>query len=745
MSVDDSELQNSNEQFTVDTDEAFEQQATAVAGCALSKALLPETTQTEEIDDSDEHRSSLLLSSLVSDFEDIKSNLEDDDDDDAPPLLVTVEAAAALHDCALHEPLLVPCDSQCSVGLATITEESTVSCAESESGDDISCKELDEVPPMKLGRSPHSTLAMVSIMFFLTLAVFSFLMGRAIFAHFEKVDSALHRLELQHSLGYALRPGVRPGSLRAEKLAPVRNAVRNMFQALPKNQEGRLSTSIVRHMAHRYFSDKYGWSIQGLQYQGFQHRNMTLQKSGHGDILRSKVPGYVDMVLEGKLSDSGFSLDDAVMLIAAVEQLIFDEVIMDVEASYHLMDITTDKTIPKQEMLEVLYSFFVESIMHGDFTDKKLHMMHKKLIRSLYPRWDALMAFVKDTTRTAQIERNRNRPVSLSHYGQDMFSFEETAYLATRVLEEFGPWSDYECQSMKELFVPRDIHMTGRLDLGTFYRALQSGQWKFYETPEYLRHLGCLDESSERVGPQVIISNYINANSNCLLVATHYSVCCMNECEGILRQFEGRLQAPSALVSDIMKVATDILKSRRTQSQTGNKNDYLASHLEEVAEIHGGRVPLHGRLFSQWLHFAFPHECPYPHTEAPVNGSRFEGRTVVTAAEFKRYASAKAFEEKQGDNSSSFWMDLQDGMWTTQEQLLPASTLSDIDLSGSSWLAWFCDHDTRQWLTTLILLVFVVWFSVMIVKSLLHTMHVKDHIKKKAYSEKSSEWREVHD
>merc|ERR1712217_150110 len=33
----------------------------------------------------------------------------------------------------------------------------------------------------------------------------------------------------------------------------------------------------------------------------------------------------------------------------------------------------------------------------------------------------------------------------------------------------------------------------------------------------------------------------------------------------------------------------------------------------EVAAQHDGRVPLHGRLFAQWMHHAYPHECPYPH------------------------------------------------------------------------------------------------------------------------------------
>merc|ERR1719162_854720 len=34
--------------------------------------------------------------------------------------------------------------------------------------------------------------------------------------------------------------------------------------------------------------------------------------------------------------------------------------------------------------------------------------------------------------------------------------------------------------------------------------------------------------------------------------------------------------------------------------------------LQDIALHNGGEVPLHGRLFGQWMHHAFPRECPYP-------------------------------------------------------------------------------------------------------------------------------------
>merc|ERR1719211_825799 len=53
----------------------------------------------------------------------------------------------------------------------------------------------------------------------------------------------------------------------------------------------------------------------------------------------------------------------------------------------------------------------------------------------------------------------------------------------------------------------------------------------------------------------------------------------------------------------------------------------LVARLEEIAKHHGGHVPLHGRLFAQWMHHAYPRECPYPHLSGTVRAQR--------AAEFK--------------------------------------------------------------------------------------------------------------
>merc|ERR1719311_1552987 len=67
----------------------------------------------------------------------------------------------------------------------------------------------------------------------------------------------------------------------------------------------------------------------------------------------------------------------------------------------------------------------------------------------------------------------------------------------------------------------------------------------------------------------------------------------------------------------------------------------LIARLDEIAAEHSGTVPLHGRLFAQWLHHAFPRECPYPHlsgTTNPLNPDEWEAageETTATEAEMQ--------------------------------------------------------------------------------------------------------------
>jgi len=90
-----------------------------------------------------------------------------------------------------------------------------------------------------------------------------------------------------------------------------------------------------------------------------------------------------------------------------------------------------------------------------------------------------------------------------------------------------------------------------------------------------------------------------------------YDVCCIDECDALVSHLEHQLVAseasPERILSLVAALPSDTVKAPRTLP------DVLSLRLREIAAHHGGSVPLHGRLFAQWMHHAFPRECPFPH------------------------------------------------------------------------------------------------------------------------------------
>merc|ERR1712054_687976 len=73
------------------------------------------------------------------------------------------------------------------------------------------------------------------------------------------------------------------------------------------------------------------------------------------------------------------------------------------------------------------------------------------------------------------------------------------------------------------------------------------------------------------------------------------------------REVAGPEATPERLVAIAERLPSATVTAPRTLSES------LIGLLKEVASHHGGQVPLHGRLFTQWMHHAYPRECPYPH------------------------------------------------------------------------------------------------------------------------------------
>jgi hypothetical protein len=173
----------------------------------------------------------------------------------------------------------------------------------------------------------------------------------------------------------------------------------------------------------------------------------------------------------------------------------------------------------------------------------------------------------------------------------------------------YGKWQNADCIAMKEHLMSFDLKRTGRVPLDLFYAQPPDSIYHFHESVQYLQSIGALDNSSGAM-PQVRIANYVLGPTNCIARSAFYSVCCLNECEHLMNEIEGKVQAPIAATEQLLRIASGLTSHSVDAPRQLSKD--LVDKLQRIADQHEGAVPIHGRLFAQWLHFAFPNECPYP-------------------------------------------------------------------------------------------------------------------------------------
>merc|ERR1712194_814972 len=138
---------------------------------------------------------------------------------------------------------------------------------------------------------------------------------------------------------------------------------------------------------------------------------------------------------------------------------------------------------------------------------------------------------------------------------------------------------------------------------------------------------------------------YIISKTNCLAASGFYAICCSNECESLMRRVEHNIAAPSGSPARIAEVISSL--SSDTVDAPRNLSSSLLGRLDEIAKHHGGEVPLYGRLFSQFMHHAFPRECPFPHvsgTTSPMTTEEWLAQgvsDVATPEEVDKYFTAE--------------------------------------------------------------------------------------------------------
>jgi hypothetical protein len=387
--------------------------------------------------------------------------------------------------------------------------------------------------------------------------------------------------------------------------------IKPMFDSLPKGEGDKLEPGVARYALHRYFVQKHGWHVKGLTTNAAERWSDASPTS----MFEGRVPDFVLDLLQDRMKSGLYGVEELSILAATLEDLIHSEAIRGVANAFASQSTSVDKELSPQDADAVLKTFMFFHILPSDryanLTKARLNRVISRLPEFAF-NWDNTMMWVDDIQESLAFEEASltnpfvSKPRALS-------SFDSVVHLVEEVAEKHGQYQSLECREMKNSLLELGDERTGRVSLANFYKPLlESGGKKhpFSESPDYLRHLGALDETDPS-RPSVMVANYLYSTNNCLAVSKFYSVCCISECEHLMAQIEEKTAGSTASAEVISAFVAGM--SSDTVASPRNLSANVLHRLNDIAEQHDGSVPIHGRLFAQWMHHVFPSECAYPH------------------------------------------------------------------------------------------------------------------------------------
>ena len=391
-----------------------------------------------------------------------------------------------------------------------------------------------------------------------------------------------------------------------ERLKSIEDSARSSFQAMPKNEYGKLDDAAARYMLHRLFVQRHGMYIKGLEANG-----MDWQNASTSQVLQDHVPSFVLSLFEDRLKGQGLGLHELTVLAATLEHLIHDEAVSRLSVVYQAHNVSENAGVDEtmlQELIDTYMTIFL--VGRAEVTASSVASERAAVVDS-YPGWYETQKFTMQVRSTLVASKAAD-----PNFATGNLSFHAATAVVEAIGERYGRWQDAECRDLKKSLTRLEHDGTGRVLLKDFYGSALKGNWQFSESIDYLRELGALD-GSDSGNLAVLIPNYVNSQSNCVASSSIYSVCCINECESLMGQLERAIAAPEATPEEVLaivsKLASDTVKAPRVLSEE------LKRRLQDVAKENNGKVPLHGRLFAQWLHHAYPRECPFPHVTGKTN------------------------------------------------------------------------------------------------------------------------------
>lgn len=425
------------------------------------------------------------------------------------------------------------------------------------------------------------------------------------------------------------------------KLARVEKALQPLFVALPKDQYGRLGRNTVRFALSRYFAR----SVKGLEV-GSEPWNPSSAL-----ITQGQAAAYLLHRVEESIGGAAFGLRELSLLAIAIEQLQVLEMGDLFDAALEVSAPANAGNLSHSDAETVLGNYMMAFVLGrkpgelASMGQPEIEKMHRGM-NEVFPPWEQAFELARST-------------LSGILSGDTSVSRAEMAQVAAEAARRFeGTFQETSCRDLKSALMKHEDGSSGRVALPNFYQAGASGsQWHFQENRDYLRALAALDESDKKMA-RVVVSNYMTSEPNCIADTGSSSLCCRNECDSLFQTLEETIAAPEVEPSHLLGLVETLSSS--TVVAPRKLSTSMKQRLESVAKRHGGAVPLHGRLFGQWMHHVFPRECPYPRvpstgasTEKARNNAAGATLAATEAAAMGVGGSAQLGEELRGARHSA--------------------------------------------------------------------------------------------
>jgi len=479
--------------------------------------------------------------------------------------------------------------------------------------------------------------------------------------------------EIDDSLPNAL--GSRSASAHFSELE---ESLRPIFAALPKNQHGNLEHIAANYALHRLFVLRHGWVIKGLGPTSGKYNAHS-----PAGVLKDQVPSYIENLFDQHLGGKGFKLNDLAVLASTIEHLIQEDAVHRIGAAFKIHDVSSlsPGVLSYTVASEMLDTYMAGYILAENLTHVTPEAARKIRLQmgNLFNYWTETQAFVHGIQREVIQSASRKAPFPSAN----RLDIASMTKVVEAVSEQFGSFfHETVCTQLKSRLMALEHQNSGRIKASEFYKPALDGNWQFQESVGYLRAIGALEETDSQ-DPSVLIANYLVSPSNCITASGFYSVCCKNECEGLVGYLEKKTAAPQAAPATISDLVAYLPSSSISTPRT--LSDTLHRRLDEIASHHGGMVPLHGRLFAQWMHHAYPRECPYPHLSGSTDGKLPEdwlARAGDTASEEEMLQYTTLSNNAVVDSATD--ASIEDLMpWSTEEELFVVRSISTPPVS--SW------------------------------------------------------------